>query len=130
MKRKFFDYTKPKKRRYPTEFDYDSSGKLMKEQNVYNPDNELQFYDYGGKPYNPDVTNWYSDKDITGNWHAPIIWNFPHGPDYDVKKRRYYEGFQVERVPVEIRQPKEREYVVRQPVETFEPKNPSPLLFG
>lgn len=124
MKRKFFDYTKPKKRRYPTEFDYDSSGKLMKEQNVYNPDNESQFYDYGGKPYNPDVTNWYSDKDITGNWHAPIIWNFPHGPDYDVKKRRYYEGFQVERVPVEIRQPKEREYVVRQPVETFEPKNP------
>lgn len=124
MKRKFFDYTKPKKRRYPTEYDYDSSGKLMKEQNVYNPDNEAQFYDYGGKPYNPDVTNWYSDKDITGNWHSPIIWNFPHGPDYDKKKRRYYEGFQVERVPVEVRMPREREYVVRQPVETFEPKNP------
>lgn len=124
MKRKFYDFSKPRKRRVYTEYDYDSSGKLMKEQNVYNPDNEAQFYDYGGKPYNPDVTNWNSDMDITGNWHSPIIWNFPHGPDYETKKRDYYRGFQVDRIPVEVRQPKEREYVVRQPVETFNPKNP------
>lgn len=124
MKRKFFEYTRPKKRRYPTEYDYDNTGKRMRENNVYNPDNEAQFYDYGGKPYNPDITNWNSDADITANWHSPIIWNFPHGPDYETKKRNYYRGFQVERVPEEVRQPNERQYVVRQPVETFTPANP------
>ena len=94
MKRKFFyERNFKRKRRYPTENDYDTSGNMM--GSVYNPDNERQFYDYGGKPFNPDVTDFTDDLDYTRFWNSPIIYNYPHGPVYERKRARYLEGIET-----------------------------------
>lgn len=94
MKRKFFyDNNYKRKRRYAHESNYDTSGNKM--GTVYNPDNEKQFYDYGGKPFNPDITDFTDDLDYTRFWNSPIIWNYPHGPVYERKRARYLQSIET-----------------------------------
>lgn len=94
MKRKFFyDKNYKRKRRYGSEGDYDTRGNSM--GSVYNPDNERQFYDYGGKPFNPDITDFTDDMDYTRFWNSPLIYNYPHGPVYERKRARYLESVET-----------------------------------
>lgn len=113
MKRKFFyDKNYKRKRRYPTESDYDTKGNKMGA--VYNPDNERQFYDYGGKPFNPDITDFTDDMDYTKYWNSPLIYNYPHGPVYERKRARYLESIESrplvsgdvvgKKIPIRIKQ--------------------------
>lgn len=112
MKRKFFyDKNYRRKRRYGDEANYDTSGNPM--GSVYNPDNERQFYDYGGKPFNPDITDFTDDLDYTKFWNSPLVYNYPHGPVYERKRARYLDSIETrplvsgdvvgKKIPIRIR---------------------------